>query len=144
MEGISDIKIVGIDEKRPPKIRKEPYIDLYFKLSHKAPEDWCKDFNALMSKHSSKPRIKEKEGLYIDTWVKTPDDIVPLLELLKGKITECNNNYIKRIEDSIHKTNRDNDLLSEEMGEQGRLNRIIASLVFENNMAMEQRPDQGV
>lgn len=144
MEGISDIKIVGIDEKRPPKIRKEPYIDLYFKLSHKAPEDWCKDFNALMSKHSSKPRIKEKEGLYIDTWVKTPDDIVPLLELLKGKITECNNNYIKRIEDSIHKTNRDNDLLSEEMGEQGRLNRIIASLVFENNMAMEQRPDHGV
>ena len=31
MEGISDIKIIGIDEKRPPKIRKEPYIDLVFK-----------------------------------------------------------------------------------------------------------------
>ena len=44
MEGISDIKICGIDETRPPMIKKEPYIDLNFKLIHKAPKDWCNDF----------------------------------------------------------------------------------------------------
>ena len=37
MEGISDLKIIGTDERRPPIIRKEPYIDVFFKLSHQAP-----------------------------------------------------------------------------------------------------------
>ena len=73
MEGISDIKITGIDEKRPPVIRKEPYIDIFFKLSHQAPADWCKDFNALLSNHPTAPKIKEKEGLYIEGWVRTAD-----------------------------------------------------------------------
>jgi hypothetical protein len=131
VEGISDIKIIGLDEKRPPKIRKEPYIDLYFQLSHKVPEDWCNDFNALLSKHPGKPRIKEKEGLFIDAWVKAPEDIVPFLELLKGKITECSETYIERIEASIRKEDDDNGTTMEESGEQGRLNQIIASLDFD-------------
>ncbi len=38
MEGISDIKIVSIDSKRPPVIRKQPYIALFFTLSHKGPK----------------------------------------------------------------------------------------------------------
>lgn len=132
VEGISDIRIIGIDEKRPPKIRKEPYIDLFFKLSHKVPEDWSNDFNALMSKHPLKPRIKEKEGLFIDAWVKLPDDIAPFLEVLKSKITECSNNYIERIEASIRNADKLNDSMMVETGEQGRLNKIIASLVFED------------
>ena len=67
MKGISDLRIIGIDERRPPIIRKEPYIDLYFKLSHQAPADWCNDFNALLSKHPSAPKINPKEGLYIES-----------------------------------------------------------------------------
>ena len=47
MDNILDIRIIGIDEKRPPIIRKEPYIDLFFKLSCKPPLDWCEDFNVL-------------------------------------------------------------------------------------------------
>ena len=141
MEGISDIKIIGIDEKRPPKIRKEPYIDLFFKLSHKVPKDWCNDFNALLSKHPGKPRIKESEGLFIDAWVKTPDDIPPFLELLKTKVTECSNNYIKRIETSIRNVDKENLLKAEETGEQGRLNKIIASLVFEGINKQEKSPE---
>ena len=47
MQGISDINIIGIDETRPPFIRKEPYIDIFFELSHQAPIDWCKDLNSL-------------------------------------------------------------------------------------------------
>ena len=140
MEGISDIRIIGMDEKRPPKIRKEPYIDLFFKLSHKVSQDWCQDFNAMMSKHPGKPRINEKEGLYIDAWVKKPDDVAPFLELLKGKITECNKNYITRIENAIRNKDQDNDSTAEESGEQGRLNRIIASLVFEDITIQKQIP----
>ena len=53
MQNIMNIKIVGIDEKRPPLIRKEPYIDLFFQLSHKVPLDWCEDFNELTKKLST-------------------------------------------------------------------------------------------
>jgi len=70
LQGISDIKIVGIDEKRPPKVRKEPYIDIFFKLSHSVPEDWCEDFNKLTSKLDPAIKIDKREGLFIDTYVR--------------------------------------------------------------------------
>ena len=131
MEGISDIKITGIDDKRPPVIRKEPYIDIYFKLSHQAPLLWCKDFNAILSKHPSTPRINEKEGLYIETWVRKPDEIAGLLERLKETVVECTRRYIERVELSMRNTNDANALLSKQGGgEQGRLNKIIAELDF--------------
>lgn len=132
MEGISDIKICGIDEKRPPKIRKEPYIDIAFKLSHQAPSDWCGDFNALLCKHPTTPKIKESEGLYIEAWVRKPEEITALLEMLKAKVDECSRAYIERIERSARNASDDNLALAQEAGEQGRLNRIIASLVFDS------------
>lgn len=131
MEGISDIKISGIDDRRPPRIRKAPYIDIIFKLSHKAPPDWCNDFNALLSKHPTSPKIKESEGLYIEAWVRTPDEIIALLETLKTKIAECTQAYIERIEQSARNADNDSLALSQESGEQGRLNKIIASLDFD-------------
>jgi len=130
MEGISDIKIIGIDEKRPPVIRKEPYIDLYFKLSHAAPKDWCKDFNALLSNHPFKPAINEKEGLYIEGWVRTPDEVVEFLDQLKETVTECTRQYIERIELAARTASNKGNSKIEETGEQGRLNGIIASLDF--------------
>ncbi|MFC1748710.1 hypothetical protein ACFL2V_07865 [Pseudomonadota bacterium] len=130
MEGISDIKIVGIDEKRPPKIRKEPYIDLIFKLSHKAPPAWCHEFNSLLAKHPSTPKIKEKEGLYIETWVRSADEIITLLELLKVKVKQCSLNFIENIESSARDADAASSTLSHETGEQGRLNEIIAGLDF--------------
>ena len=132
VEGISDIKIVGIDEKRPPKIRKEPYIDIVFKLSHQAPADWCRDFNALLAKHPATPRIKENEGLYIESWVRTPDEIAAILEKLKATVLDCSRQYIERIELSIRNAGDANASLSQEAGEQGRLNRIIAALDFDD------------
>jgi hypothetical protein len=132
VEGISDIKIIGIDEKRPPKVRKEPYIDIFFKLSHQAPVDWCQDFNALLSKHPTTPKIKEKEGLYIDAWVRKPDEIVALLEHLKDKVALCSRQYIERVERAIQSASSGTASLSmEEAGEQGRLNKIIATLNFD-------------
>lgn len=131
MEGISDIRIIGIDDKRPPKIRKEPYIDLYFKLSHKAPADWCKDFNSLLTKNANPVQIKEKEGLFIETWVRTPDEIVALFDNLKKAVTTCTQQYIERIELSTRQANDRDATQGEASGEQGRLNKIIASLKFD-------------
>lgn len=131
MEGISDLKIIGIDETRPPKIRKEPYIDIFFKLSHQAPADWCKDFNNLLSGHTSSAQIKEKEGMIIETWVRKPDEIADLLELLKKTVTECIHQYIERIELSARQTNNADNTQEEATGEQGRLNKIIAALEFD-------------
>ena len=131
MEGISDIKIIGIDEKRPPIIRKEPYIDLFFKLSHQAPKEWCKEFNALLAQHPSTPKISENEGLYIEAWVRTPDEIVEFVDLLKETVTECTRQFIERIELSARQNTSATNSKTEDTGEQGRLNRILASLEFD-------------
>lgn len=130
MEGISDIKIIGIDDKRPPIIRKEPYIDIYFKLSHQAPKEWCRDLNNLLSQNNSASKISETEGLYIETWVRTPDDIAVFLVQLQDAVTECTRQYIERIEISTRNNSDANATLADEAGEQGRLNRILAELDF--------------
>ena len=131
MEGISDIKIVGIDERRPPVIRKEPYIDIFFKLSHKAPTDWCQNFNGLLSKHPGRPKINEKDGLFIEGWVKGPDDISVYLGVLKKTVAQCSEEYIEHIEQALRMASEASVSVSEESGEQGRLNRIVSDLDFE-------------
>jgi hypothetical protein len=132
MEGISDIRIVGIDETRPPRIRKEPYIDIYFALSHQAPEEWCVEFNSLLTDELGKPNIQEKDGLYIEAWVRKPEEIVALLDMLKAKVAECTQQYIERIESAVRDASADDvSVASEDEGEQGQLNRIIAGLDFD-------------
>lgn len=132
MQGISDINIKGIDETRPPFIRKEPYIDIFFELSHQAPIDWCKDLNSLFVLHptTKNSNIKENEGLFIKTWVKTPDEIVPLFEQLKEEITECTRQYIERIQLSSQQPGGELSQ-SNVSSEQTNLNKIIASLNFD-------------
>ena len=131
MQGISDINIVGVDATRPPFIRKEPYIDIFFELSHQAPLDWCKDLNSLFAINhtTSNASIDEKEGLFIKTWVRTADEITSLLEQLKEEITECTNQYIDRIQLSSQQSGGDTTEINES-SEQNNLNKIIASLTF--------------
>ncbi|MEI6414719.1 MAG: hypothetical protein WCP34_10740 [Pseudomonadota bacterium] len=131
MEGISDIKIVGVDEKKPPRVRKEPYIDIAFKLSHKAPADWCDDFNNLMRKHKIIGELNKAEGLYIETWVRAMEDIAPHLEKLQATVGECTQNYLAKILQRQQSALGDTDSLREAGGEQGRLNQIIAGLNFD-------------
>lgn len=133
MEGISDIKIVGVDERRPPRIRKEPYINLYFRLSHKVPVDWCQQFNSLLSKHSSSPKIKPDDLIFIETWVRKPEEIEAHLALLKKKVAECNQAYIDDITQQQARGAEDREALGLETGEQGKLNRIIAGLDFDSD-----------
>ena len=131
VEGISDIRIAGIDENRPPRLRKEPYIDLHFRLLHKAPPDWCEGFNDLLLKHEYAPKINAEEGLFINTWVRSPDEIAGLFLMLKEKVAECTTQYIEKIAASKRDADGNNDLLQKEgEGEQGRLNRIIGALDF--------------
>lgn len=130
MEGISDIRITGIDEKRPPRIRKEPYIDLVFRLAHKAPVDWCHDLIDHQAKDGFPVKIDTKECLFIETWVRTPDQIVAHLQMLKEAVAQCNARYIAKVEARERVRDGANDRLAQEAGPQGELNRIIAALDF--------------
>lgn len=140
MEGISDIKIIAVDSKRPPVIRKQPYIDLFFTLSHKVPKEWAIDFNALVSKQNFRSNIQTDDGLYIETWVRTPDDVAGHFKMLKDKVAECNENYIAKVLLSASKRDDANSAIGNEQGEQGRLNGIIAGLEFD---AQENGPAAG-
>lgn len=132
MQGISDISIIGIDETRPPFIRKEPYIDIYFKLSHQAPLDWCKDLNSIFAiKHpSNNAKIDEKEGLFIKTWVRSPEQITSLFEQIKTEITECTRQYIERIQLAARSPDNTDSLQDSVSSAQANLNLIISSLDF--------------
>jgi len=130
MEGISDIKIMGIDEMRPPRIRKEPYIDLFFQLSHKAPADWCREFVDSQPNLEYEVKINPEDGLFIQTWVRTPEEIPGHLQTLKGLVAACNARYIENIEASARDQLSDNEMLKNEEGPQGKLNRIVAGLDF--------------
>lgn len=131
MEGISDIKIVGIDTRRPPQIRKEPYIDLYFRFSHKAPLDWCQDFTAGQAGTKYSSKINADECLYIQTWVRTPVEIAGQLEMLKKAVTECSTQYIRKIEARARDRASDNGNVQKDEGPQAELNRIVARLNFD-------------
>jgi hypothetical protein len=130
MEGISDLKISGIDEMRPPRIRKEPYINLFFKLVHKAPKDWCDHFNHLVAKREYPVKIDPAHGLFIETWVRRPVEIESSLEGLKKAVSRCNQDYIARVlaESNSAVAMQHN---ADDTGEQGKLNRIVAGLDFD-------------
>ena len=130
MQDISDIRIVGIDEKRPPRVRKEPYIDLFFRLSHAAPEQWCDDFNNLTRKLDPPIRIAKGEGLFIDTYVRDMDHIPAHLDTIKQKIAACNAQFIDRIRQAELAAAAQTATLLGDGGEQGRLNSIVAALKF--------------
>lgn len=130
MEGISDIKICGIDEMRPPKILSSPYIDLFFKLTHEAPKAWCDDFNSLGGKREYKAKIDAKVGLFIETWVRKPAEVEKAFMAMKEMVDTCTADYIARA--------RAKAGIKEDKGpaivlspEQVELNRIIAGLDYD-------------
>ncbi len=96
MQDINNIKIVGIDDERPPKMRKEAYVDLFFKLSEKAPLDWCEDFNTLSLRMNPAVKIARNGGVCVEAWVRDMQDIAPQLEKIKQKILDSNEQYIEK------------------------------------------------
>lgn len=132
MESISDIRIIGIDEKRPPRVRKEPYIDLFFMLSHKPPKKWCEDFNKLTKDLVPPVKINENEGIFIDAYVRDMSHIPAHLDKIKKKITACNEQYLENIRQRELVEAAKNTSLYAALGEQGKLNAIIAALKFDD------------
>lgn len=131
MEGISDIRIVGIDKNRPPLIRKEPYIDLFFRLSHKAPQDWCEDFNKLIKDLVPQVKIDKTEGLYINAYVRDMNQIPGHFKKIKEMISACNEQYIKNLRLKELEAAAKNASLVAAAGEQARLNAIVAALDYD-------------
>ena len=131
MEGISDIKIDGIDENRPPNAEHKTYINIFFKLNHQAPDLWCTVFNSLMSKHPSKPNINVEEGLFIETWVKSAAEIPSHLEQLKKAVSGSIEQYIENLRCATQAASSDDDSTVDENSQQGKLNKIINALNFD-------------
>ncbi|MCW8932802.1 MAG: hypothetical protein OQL19_21505 [Gammaproteobacteria bacterium] len=132
MNDIKDIKIVGMDENRPPQIRKEPYIDLFFKLSHKVPGEWCEEFNKLTAKLNPPVKIDTSILIYIETYVRDMADIPDLLVLIKKKIVNTSTQYIERQRQKTLADIENNASIHGQGGKQGQLNAIIKSLNFDN------------
>lgn len=127
---IHDIKIVGIDEEHPPSMRKEAYIDLFFKLSLKAPSEWCEAFNTLGHRINPPVKISTNKGVIVETWVRDMNQIQEHLDKIKVKIKQCNQQYIEKIKrDALALATR-NASMTGQSGEQNRLNLIIAELDY--------------
>lgn len=104
-------------------------------MSHQAPIEWCKDLNALLNKQvaTANTTIAEKEGTFIKTWVRTSDEIISLVEQIKLAIVECTRQYIERIQLAAQHSGDADTSQNLETGEQANLNRIIASLDFDES-----------
>ena len=132
LDNILDIRIIGIDEKRPPIIRKEPYIDLYFRLSCKPPQDWCEDFNALAKDLAPQVKIDTTVRKFIDAYVRDMNHIPEHLAIIKKKIKACNEQYMEDIRLKELADAENNVSLHQEGGEQRKLNTIVAALKFDD------------
>ena len=130
MSTFEEIRIMGIDEQRPPRVRKEAYIDLFFKLSSKAPLDWCEDFNALGRQIDPSPKIDKNTGDCVDTYVKHMDNIQSHLNEVIQPIVDCNEQYEEKIRQRQLAEAASNAALIGQDGEQHKLNEIISALRF--------------
>lgn len=131
MTDINSIKVVGIDEARPPMVRKENYIDLFFKLSMKAPGDWCENFNKLGHQFTPPAKITPVKGLIIETYVHDMDQIQKQLDNIKNKITQCNEEYLEKERQKILALAAKRTDLAGSNARQNKLNEIIAGLNYE-------------
>ena len=132
MNGFDDIRISGVDDTRPPRMRKEGYIDLYFTLSRQVPDEWCEDFNAIGRRITPSAKIDKNSRLTIDTYVNDMERIAAQLAELKEAVEDCNRQYVEKLRQRELALAAENALLQGEGGEQQRLNSIIAALEFDD------------
>ena len=124
-----DVSIKSIDPNRPPQIRKEPYIELFFELSAVVSREWCDEFNSMLQKHMSKPKIRSDEGQFIETWVRRAEDIPAHLELLKKAVKRCDEVMRVRLMEAANVSVSDSGERTESSA-QAQLNSIIRGLNF--------------
>jgi hypothetical protein len=132
MSDIKEIRIIGFDNDRPPRVRKEAYIDLFFQLSQKAPLDWCEDFNALGRKANPSPKIDKNKGVHIESYVNNMNLIAQQLVAVKALLLECNQQYQQKIDEKARILAASNASLQGQEGEQLKLNQIVDALSFDD------------
>mgnify|MGYP006883062480 CR=1 FL=1 len=132
MNSIDSIKIVSIDDKRPPMVRKEDYIDLFFKLSQEPPSDWCDDFNSLGHQLEPIVKIDKRNVLILETWIRDMSQIPEHFKNIKQKIIICNEQYLEKIKQKELAALVKNAAQSGQDGAQNKLNLIMASLDYDN------------
>ena len=131
MSEFSGIKIIGLDKDRPPRVRKEAYIDLFFRLSTKVPTDWCEDFNALGRKETPSPKIDKNKGECIETYVNDMNLIASHLADVKQVVISCNLQYQEKLDEKARILAASKVNLQGQEGEQLKLNEIIDALKFD-------------
>ncbi len=132
MSSFTAIKVVSLDESRLPRIRKEAYIDLFFKLSEPAPADWCEDFNVHGRQLNPGAKIDPASGDCIDTYVNDMEKIADHLAEIRQTVSECNERYREKLSQREADLAASNALLREQGGAQHRLNEIIDGLEFDS------------
>lgn len=120
-----------MDEERPPQVRKEAYIDLFFKLSQKTPADWCEDLNKLGHQIEPPFKIDKNKGIVVETWVRDMNLIPQHLEKIKIKITECNEQYLEKLRLKALSLAAKNASTNGQTSKQGQLDLIVGALKFE-------------
>jgi hypothetical protein len=131
MTSFNAIKITGIDASRPPRIRKESYVDLFYQLSEDAPEDWCEAFNAFGRHVNPMAKVDAANCSIINTYVNDIDAIPAHFEQIKQAVADCNAQHLEKLKQREMEMARDNADLQEQGGAQFKLNQIIASLDFD-------------
>jgi hypothetical protein len=131
MTNIKEIRIIGIDEERPPMVRKEAYIDIYFKLSTKAPPDWCEEYNKLGNRLTPRAKIDPVVGLFIETYVHDVNQIQNHLDKIKAQIKACTTDCLEKERQRLLALAEKNAAQFGASSKQKELNAIIAGLNYD-------------
>ncbi|XOV89212.1 MAG: hypothetical protein ACFHX7_04785 [Pseudomonadota bacterium] len=97
MTSSSTFRLIGFDASRPPTVQPRPCIDLIFELDTAAPPLWCEMFNALAANGKYPVRIDPAEGLFVETWVRTGEEIEKVLDRIKALVAAGNTAYDARM-----------------------------------------------
>lgn len=128
---MTDYHLVGIDLERPPKIQRMPCIDLFFQLNEEATEDWCKEFNSIVGSPKYPVKVDTASKLFIETWVRKPEEIAAWLEEVKSLVVRGNEAYKKLLLARSVVANADSPGEVKISPEQEKLNGIVASLKYD-------------
>ncbi len=97
MAMFKEITITGLDTDRPPRIRKLDHVDLVYKLSEEAPEEWCEEFRHFGRALNPQAKVDKVTRCYIKTYVTDMDAIPAHLEVLERAVFDCNTQYMETL-----------------------------------------------
>ena len=132
MTPFNEIKIIGIDANRPPRVRKESYIDLFYQLSEDAPEEWYEDFAGFGRQVNPLAKIDKGKPGFISTYVNDMDVIPKHFEQLKQAVFDCNAQFQEKLRLREQALARENADTRDQGGQQYKLDEIIAALDFDS------------